>query len=369
MHLFRPRSLPIALLALAPAAVIAPSAGAAQFPTINCSNPASSPISNYIQKGAELANDRCLQSLNGKYRAKMQGDGNFAIYGQVAGGWDARWSAGSNRTAVRGNYVRVGSDGNVVVYGAKPKPGVNGKVACAFNTAKKGVARLALMDDGTLQAQPVAGAPLWNSGLFPAAAGRCNAASTTSSPTPTGPSAPAPTSGLPASWSRGPVDAPRWKPAKKTYSSIKCGKKAIPVGLAPESTLKGFTPRSRAIIAKVKAAPFNFASVSGGADGTRSGHIPNSFHYCGRGLDSYAKGAKSGKRQSGATLASSWKMANWAAHNAPALNIAEVIFNDRIWSADKGGWRSYTNEGTRKAGSASERNTLQHRDHVHLSVF
>lgn len=370
----RTTSLPIALLAFGAVALFAPSADAAQFKTINCSNPASTPISNYIQKGAELPNDSCLQSLNGRYRAKMQGDGNFAIYGQVAGGWNARWSAGSNRTAVRGNYVRVGNDGNVVVYGARSTPGANGAVACAFDVGSKGVARLALLDDGTLQAQPVAGASLWNSGLYPAANGSCNvpgAAPTPPEPTePTDPTpAGPPPAGLPASWSRGPVNAPTWHPAKTTFSSIACGKKAIPAGLKPESTLKGFTPRSKAIIAKIKAAPFNFASVGGGADGTRSGHVPNSFHYCGRGLDSYAKGAKSGRRQTGATLASSWKMANWAAHNAPALNIAEVIFMDKQWSADKGGWRPYTHKNLKKARSESERNTLQHRDHVHLSVY
>ncbi|WP_026910132.1 hypothetical protein [Patulibacter minatonensis] len=369
----RTRSLPIALAAAGAVAVLAPSADAAQFKTINCSNPASSPISNYIQKGAELPNDSCLQSLNGRYRAKMQGDGNFAIYGQVTGGWNARWSAGSNRTAVRGNYVRVGNDGNVVIYGAKPQPGVNGAVACAFNVAGKGVARLALLDDGTLQAQPVAGASLWNSGLYPAPTGSCIAADGTTPPEPAPDPTPTPTppaAGLPAAWSRGPVNAPTWKPAKKKWSSITCGLSAIPAGLAPESVRNGFTPRSQAIIATIKAAPFNFASVGGGAsNGKRSGHVSNSFHYCGRGLDSYAKGAKSGKRQTGATLASSWKMANWAAHNAPALNIAQVIFMDRIWTADKGGWRPYTNDGLKNAKTESQRNTLQHRDHVHLSVF
>jgi hypothetical protein len=373
------RSLPIALMTLGPVAAFAPSADAAPFPTVNCSNPTSAPIPNYIQKGAELANDTCLQSLNGRYRAKMQGDGNFVIYGQVTGGWTARWNSASHRTAVRGNYVRVGNDGNVVVYGARTTPGLNGPVACAFNVGGKGVARLALLDDGTLQAQPIAGASLWNSAQYPAASGSCIAPGGSSAPEPEpepdpdpdpDPTPDPPASALPAAWARGPVDAPKWRPAKKTWTSITCGLQAIPAGLEPQSVLNGFTPRSKAIIATIKAPPFNFASVGGGAsNGKRTGHVKNSFHYCGRGLDSYAKGAKSGKRQTGATLASSWTMANWAAHNAAALNIAEVIFNDHIWSASKGGWRSYTNVGTRKAGSESQRNTLQHRDHVHLSVF
>ena len=67
-------------------------------------------------------------------------------------------------------------------------------------------------------------------------------------------------------------------------------------------------------------------------------------------------------------MVANWRMANWAAHNAPALNIAEVIFYDRIWSASKGGWRAYKHSSSTSAATARN-NTLQHRDHVHLSVF
>jgi hypothetical protein len=60
-------------------------------------------------------------------------------------------------------------------------------------------------------------------------------------------------------------------------------------------------------------------------------------------------------------------LANWAAHNAAALNVSQVIFYDHIWTVAKGGWRPYTNPDLSK--KPNDENTLQHRDHVHISVY
>jgi hypothetical protein len=176
------------------------------------------------------------------------------------------------------------------------------------------------------------------------------------------PALPAAPGDIPAAWSSGPVDAPAWRPPKATHGSIMCGSREIPVGLRPESVTHGWTPRTQAIVDIIRGPRFGWKNVEGAADGGRSGHVSDSYHYCGRAIDSFAPNVRWDTRATGRGLSESWRLANWAAHNAAALNISQVIFYDRIWTADKGGWRPYANPG----GSS---NSLQHRDHVHISVY
>jgi hypothetical protein len=173
---------------------------------------------------------------------------------------------------------------------------------------------------------------------------------------------PTPPPGIPLEWSNGPVDAPVWHPALTSFNSIACGSKAIPAVLQPESVSHGWTARTEAIVNVIRGPLFGWVAVGGGATGGRSGHVSNSYHYCGRAIDSFAPGVTAGTRAAGPGLVASWRLANWAAHNAPSLNVTQVIFYDRIWTAERGGWRPYSNPG----GSS---NTLAHRDHVHISVF
>ena len=158
------------------------------------------------------------------------------------------------------------------------------------------------------------------------------------------------------------MNAAPWRPAKRTYSSITCGSRSIPSDLRPESVSHGWTARTQAIVNVIRGPLFRWTSVGGAANGTQTGHISGSYHYCGRAVDSFAPGVRAGTRASGAGLSASWRLANWAAHNAAALHVSQVIFYDLIWTADGGGWSRYTNSG----GSS---NTLQHRDHVHISVY
>ena len=160
------------------------------------------------------------------------------------------------------------------------------------------------------------------------------------------------------------MNAPAWLPQKRTHNSIMCATKSIPYNLQPESVTHGWTARTQAIVNIIRGPMFGWTSVGSPADGLRSGHIPNSYHYCGRAIDAFPPGVRSGTAATGAGLSAGWRLANWAANNAAALNVSQVIFYDRIWTADKGGWRNYSHS----AGSAAN-NTLQHRDHVHISVF
>jgi peptidoglycan hydrolase-like protein with peptidoglycan-binding domain len=179
----------------------------------------------------------------------------------------------------------------------------------------------------------------------------------------TGSPSPAPGSGaFPAAWSNGPVNAPIWHPSLISHSSIECGSKSIPAGLQPESVSQGWTARTQRVASMVSGSLFNWREVNGRVD--RTVRAPSSNHYCGRAIDAFPPGVRFGSVASGNGLREGWRLANWAAHNAQAQNISEVIFFDRIWTVARSseGWRPYTNP----MGST---NTLQHRDHVHISVY
>jgi hypothetical protein len=190
-----------------------------------------------------------------------------------------------------------------------------------------------------------------------------------------GPRATRPTPALgsiPAAWGNGPVDPPPWRPTLRGYSSIMCGPRSngmvlIPDNLQPESVPSGWTPRTQAIESLIRGPLFAWTSrIGGGADGTRQGHIEDSYHYCGRALDVSLQGVVGGEPAAGGGLRDGWRLANWASHNAAALSVSEVIFFDRIWTTARSteGWRPYTHK---KADGDPD--TLQHRDHVHISVY
>jgi peptidoglycan hydrolase-like protein with peptidoglycan-binding domain len=189
---------------------------------------------------------------------------------------------------------------------------------------------------------------------------------TTPQPAPgTGSPQPAPGSGsTPAAWSNAPVNPPAWHLSTQSHSSIQCDVKSVPVGLQPESVSQGWTARTQRVVNIIRGPLFKWNSdVIGGAS-RPTDRKPNSWHYCGRAIDAFPPGVAFGHAATGNALREGWRLGNWAAHNAQAQNIAEVIFFDKIWTAARNaeGWRPYTN-------SAGTTNTLQHRDHVHISVY
>jgi hypothetical protein len=58
-----------------------------------------------------------------------------------------------------------------------------------------------------------------------------------------------------------------------------------------------------------------------------------------------------------------WRVGNWAADNAWALDVKYVIFNGRIWTGNRG-WHGYRHPSDRCNCNL----TLRHDDHVHISV-
>lgn len=133
-------------------------------------------------------------------------------------------------------------------------------------------------------------------------------------------------------------------------------------GGAPEAdtdlTGMGLTPRADAV-RKELLERFGRLSLGGfDPDGVSTGHMAGSAHYDGRAIDVFVRPVNAANNARG------WAMAQWAVANAARLDIRTVIFDDRIWTAGRDGWRDYD-----PPDSPGDRAILEHRDHVHIDVF
>lgn len=61
-----------------------------------------------------------------------------------------------------------------------------------------------------------------------------------------------------------------------------------------------------------------------------------------------------------------WEVAEWLKANAAGLGVKYLIWDEKIWSPERDaeGWREYT-----RYDDQPNDDTLQHRDHVHISVY
>ncbi|TRW43128.1 hypothetical protein [Georgenia yuyongxinii] len=91
---------------------------------------------------------------------------------------------------------------------------------------------------------------------------------------------------------------------------------------------------------------------------------PASDHRRGRGCDIFVGGA--GQFPAGADLADGWRLAEWVRAHAEPLKVTYVIWQGRIWVADRAavGWAPYDGGGVYDATDA----TGGHFDHLHVSV-
>ncbi|TWG91180.1 hypothetical protein L615_008200000030 [Nocardioides sp. J9] len=123
-------------------------------------------------------------------------------------------------------------------------------------------------------------------------------------------------------------------------------------------TPSGLTPRAEKV-RKELLERFGRLSLGGYAPGgVSSGHMEGSAHYDGRAIDAFVRPISPANKTRG------WAMAHWAVANAARLQIRTVIFDDRIWTAGREGWRDYD-----PPRSSGDRAILEHRDHVHIDVF
>ena len=120
----------------------------------------------------------------------------------------------------------------------------------------------------------------------------------------------------------------------------------------------GLTPRAEAV-RKELLTRFGRLQLGGfEPDGVSSGHMEGSAHYDGRAVDVFVRPINKANNVKG------WAIAHWAVANAARLGIRTVIFDDRIWTAGREGWRDYD-----PPSSSGDRAVLEHRDHVHVDVF
>jgi hypothetical protein len=123
----------------------------------------------------------------------------------------------------------------------------------------------------------------------------------------------------------------------------------------------GLTARAAAVRADL-ARTFGDVPLGGFAPGgVREGHMSGSAHYDGRAIDVFVRPVSEANKRRG------WAIASYLVSQADRLDVATVIFDDRIWkagSSSSDGWQDYRIP----SGSKGDRRILEHRDHVHVDV-
>jgi hypothetical protein len=130
-------------------------------------------------------------------------------------------------------------------------------------------------------------------------------------------------------------------------------------GAAETLTETGLTPRAQTVLDAARAV-FGDLSVGGfEPGGVTSGHTEGSAHYEGRAVDIFFRPVTPESRIAG------WAHAQWLVANASRLDIATVIFDAQIWTAERSdeGWRPYE-----PPDGPTDNPTLLHLDHVHVDV-
>lgn len=123
----------------------------------------------------------------------------------------------------------------------------------------------------------------------------------------------------------------------------------------------GLTPRAQRVLDDVQSV-WGRQSVGGfEPKGVTDGHMDGSAHYTGRAVDIFYRPISKASKRDG------WAMAHYLVAHADRLDIATVIFDDRIWQARRSsqGWRDYRVPRS----SRGDRKVLEHRDHVHVDVY
>ncbi|RCV57464.1 hypothetical protein DEF23_02680 [Marinitenerispora sediminis] len=153
------------------------------------------------------------------------------------------------------------------------------------------------------------------------------------------------------------LDLLREGPADDAGPVLSC-RAAPATGLAAEElTESGLTPRAERVRTAM-AEVFGEQSLGGfEPGGVSDGHGSDSAHYDGRAIDVFYRPVDEENRRAG------WLLAHWLVAHAEELDLAVVIFDDRIWSTrfSQGGWRDYRS-------ADFDNDILQHRDHVHVDV-
>ncbi|WP_088317531.1 hypothetical protein [Kineosporia sp. R_H_3] len=126
-----------------------------------------------------------------------------------------------------------------------------------------------------------------------------------------------------------------------------------------DETASGLTPRAEGVRTALRGAAGKLALGGFEPGGVSTGHMPGSAHYEGRAVDVFFRPVSAQTSRRG------WLVAQWLVAHADELDVDNVIFDDRIWTASRSsaGWRPYVppQGPTRNA-------VLRHLDHVHVDV-
>ena len=122
----------------------------------------------------------------------------------------------------------------------------------------------------------------------------------------------------------------------------------------------GLTPRAQELKTAVRET---FGEIiNGGYDpqGITDGRVNRSAHYDGRAIDYFFRPYdEPAKKREG------WLLTHWLVAHSKDLNVATLIYDDRIWSTRRSGqgWRGYVHPSGDR-----ENPVLRHLDHVHVDV-
>jgi hypothetical protein len=126
-----------------------------------------------------------------------------------------------------------------------------------------------------------------------------------------------------------------------------------------DETASGLTPRAEGVRTALRGAAGKLSLGGFEPGGVSTGHMPGSAHYEGRAVDVFFRPVSAPTSRRG------WLVAQWLVAHANELDVDNVIFDDRIWTASRSsaGWRPYVppQGPTRNA-------VLRHLDHVHVDV-
>jgi hypothetical protein len=142
--------------------------------------------------------------------------------------------------------------------------------------------------------------------------------------------------------------------------ALTCTVQGLPdLRVEPEGA-DGLTLRAEAVRIAMREA-FG-KQILGGFEpgGVQTGHIEGSAHYEGRAIDIFFRPISAANQQLG------WQQAQWAVAHADRLQLATIIFDRKLWSAEysTSGWRDYV-----YPDGATQNPVLLHEDHVHVDVL
>jgi hypothetical protein len=147
----------------------------------------------------------------------------------------------------------------------------------------------------------------------------------------------------------------------KQGPALTCSVQALPDLVAAEQMgPSGLTPRAVALRVAMRET-FGKQTLGGFAPGgVHTGHIEGSAHYEGRAIDIFFRPITKANQQLG------WLQAQWAVAHADRLQLATIIFDRHVWSAERAasGWRDYV-----YPDGPTENPILLHYDHVHVDVL